>query len=47
MESTFNPRFGSKFEAGFLLIMTKSIKTCTNYIERIEFDQLKSKRDQK
>ena len=40
IKSPLNQHFQSEFEARFLLVVTKSIKTCPNYIEKIEIDRL-------
>ena len=46
IELTFNQIFWSKFLARFLIIKTKSIKLCPDYIEKIEIDRNILKRDQ-
>ena len=38
IKSPFNQHFRSEFEAGFLLVATKSIKTCPDYIKNIKID---------
>ena len=47
IKSTFNQLFLSKFEAGFLLVVTKSIKSATNIIEKFKLDRKRLKRDQR
>ena len=43
----FKQLFPSQFEAEFLLVTTKLIKSVTNIIEKFQFDQKRSKRDRK
>ena len=48
IESTFNQLFLSKFfEAGHLLVMTKSIESASNLIEKFKIDREICKRDRK
>ena len=47
IKSRFNRLFQSKFEAGFELVTTKSIKMCSNYVEKIKTDRVLLIRDRK